>query len=321
MIEGFPDDAWKDVQNGTYPRAAVPLYRDDDRFLVSKDNDGALILQVDGLDIKELAGVKELTIFDGLTLKIEQSDEIRMVVRLEDNSLKDKFNIVVRDIAFKAESIESPALRKHVEQVLRSWSRFLKPVRDGLTKEEYNGFWGELSIVRDYLVDRYEPQEAISIWGGPDGSMQDIAVGKASIEVKTSFIGGKSEIFISNLDQLDSDAPHAFLVYVLAGINSAGGRSLEDLYEEVAKCLASDQIASSNFTRLCSDLYDRASEEQRSQLNVVNKVRVYEIKDNFPRLTRSVLSNDIISASYSIRADSILPYLCSGSLSEVLDNV
>jgi len=111
------------------------------------------------------------------------------------------------------------------------------------------------------------------------------------------------------------------LVYVVAHKSSTEGRSLKELHSQIVDHLASDELALMDFHRLCSELYNTASEEQLSQANTISDIRVYEIKDNFPRLTRGSVPHGVRDATYLIHTQDLQPYRCHGSLSEVLEDV
>ena len=304
----------------------APLYplgsrfvESDERFWIARDDDNSAILFIRNESTDRIEGIEN--IFSGLSLYQDTSfPGCRVVCKLTDRALVEKFEYVCIDVVKGASNYEGAELYKYFVQQLKSWSYFLRPSREGLSEEEYLGFWGELSVIEEYYLPRYQPEEVARAWVGPQGAPQDIASLDFTVEVKSTYSKTPKTLKISSLEQLDSSASAQALV--LRRIDkSTEGASLVELTSRIESFLSADQDALIQFQKNISDLYGRASEKQLQVKNIVLDTRCWLITIDFPRIKRSEVHEGVLKAKYEIAIVALGDFRIAGGLGSVLDDV
>ena len=158
-------------------------------------------------------------------------------------------------------------------------------------------------------------------WIGPEGKKQDFTLNDWAVEVKTTVSGDQQTVIISSFDQLDRVTAKLYLLRVVVAPATTGdGLSLGNLYN---KCLASvqdDVIVEGMFQLKASALYGKASESQiREQFKVVN-VSLFDVTDEFPKLTHSEVHVAITEARYKISVSAIASFEVDFNLNELLNH-
>lgn len=186
-----------------------------------------------------------------------------------------------------------------------AWQEFMKKGRRNLTIESQTGLFGELSFLKD-LLDLGLKEEAIKTWDGPLDGLQDFHIGFGAIEVKSTVSQDGFIAKIGSLDQLsDSTYKPLYLVGKKLAISPAGV-SLPMLILEIRTGLAGDLSLLSNFeSRLLRSGYLDMHSGAYDRLLVVEKSLMYEVDQDFPRLTPQLLNPLIKSARYEIDISSL----------------
>lgn len=292
---------------------------EDDRFWISRDTSGAAILFVQEDSEQESSQIED--IFSGLSLYHDRSIKgYRIVCRLEEENLESKFGYVCEDIAKGASEYSGHNLFKHLVNQLKQWSGFLRPKREGLSEEKFLGLWGELWVVANHYLDRYEPEIISHIYTGPDGGAQDISSMDFTLEVKSTYSKTPKALNISSLEQLDARCERQGIC-LLRVEKSDEGASLESMVRAIEIHLASDVDALAQFRRKSGELLGEASPKQMDMKNIVLDERCWAIKNSFPALKRSEIPVEISRAEYSIAITGILEFEISTGIKGYLDAV
>lgn len=186
-----------------------------------------------------------------------------------------------------------------------AWQDFMKKGRQGLTIESQTGLFGELSFLKD-LLNLGLKEEAIKTWDGPLDGLQDFHIGFGAIEVKSTISQDGFIAKIGSLDQLsDSTYKPLYLVGKKLAISPAG-LSLPMMIDEIRAGLVGDLSLLSNFeSRLLRSGYLDIHSGAYDRLLVVEKSLMYEVDQDFPRLTPQLLNPLIKSARYEIDISSL----------------
>lgn len=186
-----------------------------------------------------------------------------------------------------------------------AWQDFMKKGRQSLTIESQTGLFGELSFLKD-LLDLGLKEEAIKTWDGPLDGLQDFHIGFGAIEVKSTVSQDGFIAKIGSLDQLsDSTYKPLYLVGKKLGISPAGV-SLPMIIDEIRTKLGGDLSLLSNFeSRLLRSGYLDMHSGAYDRLLVIQKSLMYEVDQDFPRLTPQLLNPLIKSARYEIDISSL----------------
>lgn len=315
----FLDNPWETINQPCYPEGRR-LYLRDERFWVSMDENRHLLFFVQDEGVESIKPLENLA---GINVKIEHhpNGDQRLVCRLTstDTELEEKFSTVAKDIAFHCSGYKGAQLFLKTQERIKSWANFLKPSRSGLSHSEFVGFFGELYILAHHISIALSPEESIRAWIGPEGKKQDFVLGEWALEVKTTISGDQQTIKMSSLDQLDRVTTKLYLVRVIAAPATSGdGLTLGDLYRRCLESVQHDAVIEGLFLQKASSLYGKASESQiDEQFKIVN-VSLFDVVDDFPRLTRSEVPSSICEAIYEISVGAIAGYEVTSDIAEVL---
>ncbi|MDB4634103.1 PD-(D/E)XK motif protein [Rubripirellula sp.] len=317
----FQDDPWANINEPCYPDGRR-LYLEDERFYVSMDDKRRLLFFVHA---RGGESVKPLENLEGLQVSIEgmKNGESRLVCILTDmdREMQDKFSTVAKDIAFHCSPFAGNRLFQKVQARIKSWANFLKPSRRGLTNSEFVGFFGELYSIAEQLFVAFTHSEVINGWIGPEGKKQDFSIGDVAVEIKASLSGDQQSVSVSSLDQLDQITEHLLLLRVIAAPAVDGeGVSLRELYESIVKSIEYDFATENNFLNKASVFYGKATDQQLNAKYKIIDESVYDVSEEFPKLTRGNVHNHIMDAKYSISVNAIEPFRKGTTVEEVLRN-
>lgn len=271
--------------------------------------------------IENAPSVRERFEADGISM-IEDRNytdrTYRIVVTLERADLDNIFRIVIADL------VEAAAPHGSASQAvtalfsrLAAWQAFLRARRAGLSSEAVTGLIGELLVLKR-LADLAGWPVACASWAGPAGGLHDFFRHGIALEVKTA-ARAPSLINISSLDQLDSSGLHSLLLAHVHLTESATGRTLPALVDEILHYLIEtdpaalrsfkDTLMASGYTPVDADLY------QRQQFQMLS-IRYFEVTPAFPRLTRASCPQGVVNASYTLDVRAIQPHLLDDKAAE-----
>lgn len=223
----------------------------------------------------------------------------RVVIKLENASSEEKFLYVMEAIAEQISEIVQEKQLAYLLSELAEWSAFLAPRREGLTKAQLVGLWGELKVFAEYLIGRLSPREAVAAYCGIHDAPQDIAQISFSIEVKTTLQKTPSKITISSLEQLDAWPAKQLLVLLIAG-EEDNGESVNDLISIISHALMVDRAAQISFQKAVFGKVESATEKELDLRFVKGSEHSWEVVKNFPALRRREMPQGIVSAKYQI---------------------
>lgn len=197
------------------------------------------------------------------------------------------------------------SLKGSAEELFESvdrWFEFFRRSKGMSRKEQIQGLVGEL-LAMDSVLDCSNLE--FDEWTGPIGSPQDFRIGSTWIEVKTSSARKGALVHkISSVDQLV--IPEGGQLYVLSfrlQLGKQAQHSVHDLVNRVgASPLFSDREAQTYFRQALSSVgYDPDLPEDLSKYDLF-ETALFDIREDFPRLQRSDLPNDIriMDVSYSV---------------------
>ncbi|MFJ7729612.1 PD-(D/E)XK motif protein [Neobacillus sp. NPDC097160] len=255
--------------------------------------------------------LKALPKWRGLTLKTEYFEKIFslknhhfLIIRQEDEQSTDIFDSVLQNLVDHLVSNKDESLFSNIYSVLDRWRVFFQ--RGGyrkLSDEQQRGLFGELWFMNEWL-DRFpgQPPLVVEQWYGPTKGRIDFKSKKCGLEIKTVAEKLSKTIKISNEEQLKlSEAISTIYLYVcFLEQSKTHGMSLEELAIQVRSKIAdrSERIALI-YNDFLTDLGFR-EEEYADTLYFVEKIEVYEARENFPRLLKEDLPRGISHVTYNI---------------------
>ena len=315
----FLENPWMNIQEPNYPDRAVVFYElDQERMWAAKDNEGNLIffLQVTNNHPEET-----IDSLNGVQVSIRRYGNFsRMILKLIDNDLREKFSLLTKALAFKLGSETNENLFSAAKAELSEWSGFLRPTRRGLSKEELKGLWGEFYIFKEIFIAIHPLTNAIKYWIGPVGKKQDFTMENLAIETKTTVSGDNSILKISSLEQLSKITNKLFLAQVFIN-ESNNGISISDFYNNLSELMNDDLESKIEFERKVDKFMSRASETQlNKKFNFVD-MKIFEITDGFPKITREEIGNNaIVKVNYSIESNQLNEFIVEESIQDIVRN-
>jgi hypothetical protein len=231
----------------------------------------------------------------------------RLAITLERNELRKVFEALCADLIAVASEAETPAVAiSGISKRLDAWRVCLRTRRSGLTREEQVGLLGELSLF-EAIGKSASYQTAVEAWQGPLDGIHDFVRGGSALEVK-SVLGVGSHIYISRLDQLETDGISDLTVVRPRFRIGHDGRSLPQVIRAVRSNIEivepgnlvffDEKLLMTGYLEVDEPMYE-------ANLFVQEGVRYYTVSDGFPRITRQALPAGILDGSYIIDERSI----------------
>ena len=279
----FIEDPWQNIHEPCYPDGQR-LYLNDDRFWVSLNEYNEYVFFIE--DFAEKIPKKKVVLNDVEIDAINNisTKRVRLFCTLKENTLKDQFAIVAKDVAHHCSRYKNDVLFSQVIRRINSWSEFLKPTRKGLKFSELIGFWGEFHVVLNELVKKYEISKCIDYWIGPDRKNQDFTMDKLALEVKTSFSGSNQDIRISSVSQLEKLTDKLIIIHLL--INETSGDenySLSEFDNKFLEIIGDDQVLKLKYLNKVSRLLGKATNDQLEKKFIALGYSLYDVTGNFSK--------------------------------------
>ncbi|MBT2624757.1 PD-(D/E)XK motif protein [Bacillus sp. ISL-32] len=213
------------------------------------------------------------------------------------------FNLVISDIIELLHTGLSP--NESVVRTLNKWRQFWSGgQRRILTEEQIKGLFGELWFLLFWLLPK--GANMIELWSGPSGSIHDFENESYSVEVKTtSSIRGHIHK-INGLDQLDPpESDQLFLYSLRLRREQTASNSLPTLIERINNTLRNEPVLINQFeSKLIQAGYFHEFREEYVQYRyrIVDE-RMYNVNENFPKLTSSIFQEGVLNGIERIEYD------------------
>ena len=201
---------------------------------------------------------------------------------------------------------------KALFEALKKWYYLLAdPQREILPEREIRGLLGELHYMLDELASGKDELSVIGAWKTHKDASRDFIFDDTWSEVKT-IESTKDYITISSIDQLDHDTPGVLIVFKLDKTEETdpAGVSLNSMVESVRNMMGFQAETELN-QKLLSKGYSY-NEQYDHLLFLFKGVNHYHVDNDFPCISRDMLSPAVIRADYDIRLNQIERWLIDG---------
>lgn len=304
------DLQWKVLTESGHSSGKLRVYPDHplDLFVdYSLAGNREIIVEGTGLQYSSI----DLPFFENLEVTFKETPgAVRLGITLIDQSLSKSFSVMCFDIAERSKNVkaisDSFAI---VLECLSDWSDlFKRRGKFGLSRNEVMGLWGELFTLEQILKSKVAPDEIIvQGWRGPNGDQRDIGFNKTRIEIKSQLSTKAISLRITSLDQLDDGDDN--LNIALNRISpSDAGFSLVNLVERMLEILEANRLASLEFERKLMLAEFDGELDVCNELFNLDEQLIYEVGENFPRLTLATVPVGIKAAQYEISGAAISSY-------------
>ena len=241
------------------------------------------------------------------TIYRKNETENSIIIELTNNLLYSYFNDLIISLYFKIKDITmlTDSTSVFVKTIIEWLSFFAKGSSDKYDQDAIQGFFGELSVLNQLLLDANSASVNyfLKSWRGPFDENNDFYLDVKNIEVKTKR-NSKSTVGISNEFQLDQENDKSIeLTVVSVEPVTINGLTLAYIISKIKDriyFLAGDltllfaALKSKNLTPLNFNDYDVY------QFSLISHV-TYDILDpRFPKLIRSELPLSLVKIKYDI---------------------
>ena len=196
---------------------------------------------------------------------------------------------------------------------LARWRKFFqRGPQAGLSREDYLGLYGELSLIEEGLATGLAPAPLVAAWQGPIGTNQDFLFGPAAVETKTTTGNEIDKVRITNVRQLDPTGLEAlFLTHYAFDFRQSSGRTLPRLIQALRTALAAsstEALSTLNDRLLDAGFLDGTPNEHDSWGFTLRHSAVFAVGDGFPRLLESSLPPGVSEVSYTLNLSTAAPF-------------
>ena len=184
-----------------------------------------------------------------------------------------------------------------IRRLLTKWRRFWGQLTGNLLSyEEQLGLFAELWFLSKWLLPRLGAP-GLCLWRGPQGSRHDFEWPDKSVEVKATSQARGRILRVNGLDQLDSPMKGPLYLFCMRVRDEMGSvHHIPALVEACRDQISSDVDALMQFENLLIQTgYTLPDEEEYAKRRFrIAEEAMFEVRDDFPRLSRECFT-DLIS--------------------------
>lgn len=235
-----------------------------------------------------------------------------LTIALTSDGLKSVFTPLVMDIAWAISQAPDRigAVSTAINQFER-WQELLRSLGEsGLGAEARRGLYGELLLLRNYVISQLGSANGILGWTGPSGTNQDFQLTDCAIEVKATTARASSEITIANERQLDSTGVSdlVFALVILDERRGGMGTSLNAMVESVRAALPGPTQADLEERLAKSGYFPQHANNYDEPRYTLREIRFWSVHGEFPRIVESELRPGVSACNYRIQTAGLDAY-------------
>lgn len=228
------------------------------------------------------------------------------LTRKESGSIE-LFAEMVGDVAGAMDAASSEGEERILRALLgrvRTWQEFMRKGVHALSPEAEIGLIGELSILGAILDAGVPASMAVQAWVGPIEGIQDFEIGAGAMEVKATLASMGFPAKIGSLEQLDDSARKPLFVAGVRFSQRDSGSNLPEFAATIRARLGADSEAARIFAdRLLAAGYHDFHAERYPRRFVIERIRVVEVGDGFPRIVPGNVPEGVRRVIYEIDLD------------------
>lgn len=192
-----------------------------------------------------------------------------------------------------------------------AWKLLLKN-KGKMSYEMYQGLYGELYFLSEYIGNQFNIDDAVKAWAGPDGYSKDFSIGNHWFEIKT--IGTSSTcVKINSLSQLDSEISGHLVTIVVEKMSeqfNSGLCGVHELYDSILNRIKSPIVKDEFANKVLKYGYIDDDNPLNNHKFEVKRIKFYKVDNSFPRLTKENIKNPAIAnVTYDVLINAIEKYV------------
>ncbi len=244
--------------------------------------------------------------FIGVEVQVLPSvnDKKELTIILLDEELTDVFILFIEDIIKSLMIVNnSTEALTTIANRINYWKKLFGKYASGLlTPEQQRGLFGELYFLKNILDSNTNYQRIMNAWQAPTGSNQDFYFEGNAVEVKTSK-SNNSTIKIANEFQLDiTGLKSLYIAFFKLNEYPDENHTLLNIIEEIRLLLNKDIDVLKEFNLKLESLgiISETEEEYNNVGYVIRNEKYYQVTDEFPKITSSMVNEAVSKISYEI---------------------
>jgi hypothetical protein len=317
-------DNWQNIRPSDHPndihmRRVDPEHPMD--FFCGKDYQGNYIFTFRGNIAGEtLPKPTQLAGID-ITLVERENGIWELFMRLLDSTQVDIFKALCSNLMSATRSLNRTQDGAGIQIILKRlkrWQELLKARKEKLlSQSQIIGLFGELLFLKEFLLTRLSPMDALMAWRGPYGDEQDFLIGSWMIEVKTQLSTSDRKLHISSVDQLDITSGHILICHQTLGVASEqdiSSHSLNSLVNEFIELFMPDHSDVMDMLQAILIEFGYIRREEYDDVRWMLRDRIYyHVTDEFPALRATMLPTGVEDVKYSIKIEACTSFIIEES--------
>lgn len=187
---------------------------------------------------------------------------------------------------------------------VRAWQEFMRKGAQALSPEAEIGLIGEFTLLLAVIGAGVPAPLAVDAWLGPLDGVQDFQLGTGAVEVKTTHSSQGFLAKIGSLEQLDDSVLKPIFVAGVRLSQRESGMSLSEFVTSVGAVLKGNAEAERVFSdRLLAAGYLEGHADHYVRRFTLEKIRIIEVTDDFPRIVTGNVPDGIRKVMYEIDLD------------------
>lgn len=229
-----------------------------------------------------------------------------LVIELLTPSHRDTFSCLCENLinAVKESPSEKELVRSVINQLDKWRNLFDKTKSGGLSIEQQQGLFGELTFLHKFLSRNITaPLKALEYWVGMDAALRDFQGNEWAVEAKTTATNNPQKVTINGERQLDESLlSELFLYHCSVEVSKFNGETLPEKVDKVRIKLKNDSPALSLFNEklLEAGYFDEDADLYTNRCYKIRDEHYYQIKDDFPRVKEEELRDGVSDVKYAI---------------------
>lgn len=252
---------------------------------------------------------------ENLSIEYFREDNL-VVLQLTDIEFNDLFDDLILSLYHGIKNLRQiDDYSTYFIQTFYRWSEFFEDKKPDLLSEDViKGIMGELLILKLLITssDKADINNLLKSWAGPYDKGNDFELEKKNIEVKTKTPSG-IDIKISSEFQLEVSPGKGLELYVVSLLSdSVAGIHIRDLIYDIKNLIQEssgdtsilwEALKQKNITAKNVNLYDCY------RFKPVNWTSYGCTAEEFPKLCRSNIPQEISSLKYTLRTNLLAPFI------------
>ncbi len=229
-----------------------------------------------------------------------------IIIELLHPTSRDIFAILCENLVLSVIQLNTEQKIVHaVIGQLNKWKTlFDKSTSEGLSAEQQQGLFGELTFLRKCLLQHdANPFDVLNTWVGVEAALRDFQCSTWAVEVKTTATNNPQRVAINGERQLDETLlENLFLFHCSVEVSNGNGETLNQIIADIRSLLESNVYALNLFNSKLFEVgyFDGHANKYENRFYKIRSENYYKITDDFPRIKENELRSGVSGVKYDI---------------------